>query len=185
MVKSAVENRLETKNHVLSITNRAIGAVNSVTTPYAGAISDVGAGTDQHQRIGNQITLSSIKYDFFFSASGAQVGADMYNNLRMIVYVSRDSSSLITNLTYNDPVESDDFYVIRDFFIPLGNGYPGSATVRRQGWIKFPRGKKVTFNGPAANAVSKNRVCVYCVSDSQAAPDPYVNGYFRAYFKDA
>lgn len=184
MVKSTVENRIETKNYTIPLLGTSVRAApNGLSIPLSGALA---TGAGNNQRVGNSVTFTSIKYDLFFSAASPQQQVGLYNNLRMIVYVSRQPNVPMTGLPYNSPVDSEAYFVIRDFFIPLGSAPTGTATTRRQGWIKFPRGKKVIYNDGLQNSETKNKMLCYIVSDAAAAQDaPVVNGSLRLYYKDA
>jgi len=179
MVKAVVNNSIETKHHSADFTNIGVSA----NGPLIYAASDLSQGAGEAQRLGSQITMTSFKYDFFFSMPN--VAPDVYNNLRMIIYIPRDTKTLIlANTGFNHQVDWDKFHILKDMFIPLA-GPNGSGTVRRQGWIKFPRGKKVQFDGPDGNDVVRNRLCFFITSDSQIPGHPVVNGYTRLFYKDA
>lgn len=183
MVKSAIENRIETKNFTIAHLGTPVrSAPNGLSIPLSGSLA-VGAGNSQ--RVGNSVTFTSIKYDLFLSASRTP-GALLYNNLRMVVYVAKQPSTPITGMAFNSPVDPEAYFVIRDFFIPLGNGPNGTATTRRQGWIKFPKGKKVTYNDGLANSDIHNKMLCYLVSDVPGANEaPLLHGTIRLYYKDA
>lgn len=178
MVKAVVNSSIETKHH--SATFNAVPL--SVTGPFVYGSTDLTQGTGDGQRIGSQYTVTSFKYDFFFSAPG--LVPDQFNNIRLIIYIPRNTNQLITNLNFNEQADWDQHYILRDIFIPLA-GPAGTGTVRRQGWIKFPKGKKVSFDGPLGADCVKNRICMYATSDSTVAGHPVMNGYTRLFFKDA
>lgn len=149
--------------------------------PYAYAFNDIGQGVTQQSRVGNQIKITSMKYNFFFT------GADATNSIRVIFYIPRDPNIVISGLNFNQAPDLDQFTILKDMFICTSN--TGNNCVRRVGWINFKKGRSTgmtcQYSGPAGNSVTKNRILMYAVSDSGVVNHPTLNGYTRIYYKDA
>lgn len=180
IAKSVVAKNTETKVFTGSFADVPIA--NSAAGPLIQSVTDIPEGTSQNQRVGNQITLTSVKYDFFFA------GADSTNSIRMILYISRDPNDIITTLNFNQAPDLDKYVILRDVFITTSQ--QGNDCVRKRGYISFrKRGKsnglKVQWSGPNLNQQTKNRVLMYMVSDSGVVSHPTVNGFFRTFYKDA
>lgn len=178
MVKNMINSSQETKTAIYNF-----GTVNVSQTGVNYAIADLDQGIDQNDRIGNAYRMSS------FRLKGAFFHGDLASDLcRVIVYIPKDPTHLIsTSHTCTDPVDQDFYTVLSDKMIPLskdGQGCKLYNTVKL-----FNKGKRnglhVGFSGPAANTCTKNRLMVYIVSMSSAAPHPTFRGYWRTYFKDA
>lgn len=182
IAKRVVAKNTETKVKTSSLSSVSIP--HSSLTPYIASFNDIAQGVGQDQRIGNQIKVTSCKYDLFFTQD--QVANS--SAVRLLFYIPRDPNNLILNLGYNQAADLDDYVILKDMFIPLS--YGGPACVRKQGWVSFrKRGKSngltTQFSTAANNSQSKNRICIYCVSDSITAPHPLMNGFFRCFYKDA
>lgn len=177
-VKRAVAKSQETKTLVLNYAN---AIQDSARVPLSNQIADIAQGLTQSTRVGNQIKLTSMKYDWFFT------GADTTNSIRCIIYVPKDPNSFITGLAFNQAPDLDRFTILRDMFICTGG--TGGNCKRRQGWLRFNKGLRqgmtVQYSGATVGTVTKNNLTVYMVSDSGAVSDPAVNGYIRLFYKDA
>jgi len=188
IAKSVFAKNTETKESHIGYTQRDIGA--ALTNPIVNAMTDLAEGTQQGQRDGNSVKVTSMKYDFFFSIPDV-VGADAFNSIRCIFYIPKDVGDLLgtsTNLQWNEPVDYDRYTVLKDMFITLSK--EGQRCVRRQGYLSFRRkgkslGLKVLYKGSASNDGTSNRVLVYMVSDSGIVAHPQVSGYIRTFYKDA
>lgn len=179
-VKSIVAKNIETKTSIFRMTGIAIGA--SGLAPITASFNDINIGDNQWERTGNQVTLTSVKWDMFIN------GVDATNSIRMIVYIPKVASAFIQNLPFNGAVDYDSFTVLKDFFIPTSLN--GQNCVRRNGYVSFKnRGKslgmKTTWSGALASGQTKNRVLLYMVSDSLVVPHPEVNGVLHTFYKDA
>jgi len=63
IAKSVVAKNTETKVAIVKFTQVQLG----MAGPVVNAFNDIIQGTGQAQRLGNQITLTSIKWDMFFA----------------------------------------------------------------------------------------------------------------------
>lgn len=179
IAKSVVAKNTETKVWTGTFSDTPVGA--GTVAPVVQSCNDIAEGTAQNQRIGNQIMLTSIKYDFFFT------GADSTNSLRLIFYIPRDPNDILLNLGFNAPADLDKYVILKDIFMTTNQN--GQDCLRKRGYISFrKRGKsnglKVQYSTNAVNSQTKNRVLVYMVSDSGVISHPSVNGFFRTFYKD-
>ena len=177
-IKKAIQSSQETKTVVLNYAN---AIQDSARTPLTNSLVDIDQGLTQATRVGNSVTVTSMKYEWFFT------GADSTNSIRVIVYVPKDRDTLITALAYNQAPDLDQFTILRDMFICTGG--TGGNCKRRNGWIRFNRGRRrgmnVVYTGALGTTVIKNNLHIYMVSDSGAVSDPAVNGFVRLYYKDS
>ncbi len=177
IIKKAVANQLETKT---AVTNYANSITDGGRSPLTNAVADVGTGVTQATRIGNSTKVTSIKYDWFFT------GADSTNSIRVIIYIPKDPTVILSSLAFNQAPDLDSFTILKDMFI-CTEGTGGNCK-RRQGWVRFNRGNRtglhMQYSSASAGSVVKNQLMIYMVSDSEAVSDPQVNGYVRVFFKD-
>lgn len=177
-IKKVVANNTETKSVITQYANQI---QDSARTPLSNQIALCIQGLTQQTRVGNRMTVTSMKYDWFFT------GADATNSIRVLIYVPKDPNNLMTGLGFNQPPDLDQFTILKDFFIPTGG--TGGNCKRKQGWIRFNRGNRsgmnVEYTGATTASVIRNNLSVYMVSDSLVASDPECNGYTRVFFKDA
>lgn len=178
MVKKEVAKSAETKT---LITQYANSVVDSARATLSNSISGCIQGVDQDERVGNRVTITSMKYDWFFT------GADTTNSIRVLIYIPKDPTTVIAGLPFNQPPDLDQFTILKDLFVCTSQG--GPDCVRRQGWIRFNKGNRrgmtVEYSGNLATEIVRNKLMVYMVSDSTAALDPQVNGFCRVFFKDS
>lgn len=179
LVKSIVAKNIETKTSIFRMAGIGIGA--SGLAPINASFNDLNIGDNQYERTGNQVTLTSVKWDMFLT------GADATNSIRCIVYIPKNPTVFLA-IPFNGAVDFDSFTVLRDMFICTSN--TGNNCVRRNGYISFKnRGKslgmKTQWSGALASGQTKNRVLLYMVSDSLVVPHPEVNGVLHTFYKDA
>lgn len=191
IAKSVVAKNTETKSHFTMYTLADIPGTASTT--IATSLVDLAAGNLESQRDGNKVHLTSVKYDLFFNSNGAAV-ADAYNSIRLIFYIPKQPDVLLgnsaagwVNMPFNAPVDFDRFTVLKDMLITVNS--TGAQCIRKQGYISFRnKGKRlglpITYDGSSPTSCTKNRVCVYMVSDSNIPSHPQVNGYVRSFYKD-
>lgn len=176
-IKKVVARSQETKTHLINYAN---AIPDSGRTPLSNQLADISQGLNQSTRVGNSITLTSLKYDWFFT------GADSTNSLRVIIYVPKDPTDLMSSVAFNAAPDLDRYTILRDMFITTEG--TGGNCKRRQGWLRFNRGNRsgmnVGYTGAGLGVIIKNNVSIYMVSDSLAATDPQVNGYVRIFYKD-
>ncbi len=177
LIKREVAKGSETKTKVLDNSN---SITDSARTTISNSLIDLDQGITQDTRIGNQIRVTSMKYDWFFT------GADSTNSIRVIIYVPKDPNTVLSGVGFNQAPDLDQFTILKDLFICTGG--TGGNCVRRNGWIRFNRGNRsgmmVNYSDGEGTSVTKNNLMVYMVSDSLAVADPQVNGFVRIYYKD-
>lgn len=177
-IKKTVAKTQETKTTLLNYAN---SIEDSARTPLSNSIIDVDQGVTQSTRIGNSITVTSMKYDFFIT------GSDTTNSIRILMYIPKDPNSLIESLPFNQAPDLDAFTILRDFFVTTSSS--GNNNVRKQGWLRFNRGNRsgmnIRYTGALGTTVTKNNLMIYMTSDSGAISDPQINGFVRLYYKDS
>lgn len=178
-VKKMINKNIETKLVVATFTDVAI--TSTLLVPYTYAFNDISQGVGQQQRIGNLVRCTSMKYNLFIT------GADSTNSVRIIFYIPRDPTTVMAGLAFNQAPDIDQFTVLKDMFITTSN--TGNNCIRKVGWLNFKRGKStgmpVFYSSSTPASVTKNRILMYCVSDSGAPSHPTLNGYTRLFYKDA
>jgi len=179
-IKSVVAKSIETKAAVIKLNALQVGAAG--VGPVNATFNDLNPGDGQANRTGNQVTMTSVKWDLFIN------GTDATNSIRCIIYIPREPTVLIANLPFNAAVDYDQHIVLKDMF--LCTSLNGNNCIRRQGYHSFKNkgksmGMKTTWASTAPNDQSKGKVCFYMVSDSQVVPHPELNGNLRSFYKDA
>lgn len=149
-------------------------------TPVSQELTYIANGTQQNERIGNQIRVTGIFADLIIT------GADTTNTIRMIIYIPHDPSNTLSSLMYNGAPDMDQFTILYDKIITTSSNGPNNKRVmiRRSYTRGYKKGIRIQYYGSAATDVSKNRILIYVVSDSAAIPDPQLNGYLRMYYTD-
>jgi len=178
LVKSIVSKNIETKSALIKLNQVQIG----VAGPYIASFNDLNQGDAQNERVGNQVTMTSVKWDLFLA------GADTTNSYRIIVYIPREPSVLITSLPFNGAVDYDQHIVLKDTY--RTTSLNGNNAFRLNGYHSFRNkgksvGMKTQWASSAPNDQTKGRVCMYITTDSAAVPNPECNGTLRAFYKDA
>lgn len=176
-VNQMIAARQETKFRVLSW--NADSVQDSGRTPITADWCQVGQGHGQSAREGDQILVTGYYGKFQIA------GADTTNIVRMIIYISKENTTMSGVSTY-DLVDLDKYTILEDKIVTLSqNGeFIKSFTLGK----KFNRGAKkgmtVQFDGNTGADVVKNDIKMYVVSDSLAVSDPTFSGNVRLYFKD-
>lgn len=177
-IKKTIAKSQETKTLVTTYAN---GIQDAARNPLTNSVTACAQGLDQDDRIGNRVTVTSLKYDWFF------VGADTTNSIRVIFYIPKDPTYVLLGLGYASPVDLDTITVLKDMFICTSA--TGPDCVRRQGWLRFNRGMRsgiqVEYSGALSTEITRNKIMCYMVSDSTVVSDPQVNGSVRCFYKDA
>lgn len=176
MVKKMIAGSQETKTNAGTFTP----TISDVGVNYD--MSSIGGGTKQNERVGNSYIMTS------FRLKGGIFGADSSNLVRIIIYVPKDATHLIPTSTQPfDPIDLDRYTVLSDRLITTADVGPGCKLYNKV--CLFNRGRRrgmrVQFTDNLASSVVKNRLLVYCVSDSAAVSHPQFKGWWRFYFKDA
>ena len=177
-IKSVVAKNIETNTALLKFNQTQVG----VAGPVIASFNDLKQGDSQSERQGNQITMTSIKWDLFFA------GSDTTNSYRIIVYIPREPSVLITALPFNGAVDYDQHIVLKDTY--RTTSLNGNNAFRLNGYHSFRNkgksiGMKTQWASSGVNDQTKGRVCLYVTTDSAAVPNPEMNGTIRTFYKDA
>jgi len=177
---------------------------NSVSTAWTevdllAGIIEGGAITN---RIGRKISITSleIKGVLMGGAIGAITGDDMYNNIRMLIYVGNGNKfgSAITPLatagvSINTPIRKYSHNwvsrVLRNQYIGITN-QPIDADTAAPGhrpynvFIKFKKPLHIQFTGSGTNT-NQQQLWISMISDSTAVPHPgFTSGYFSVSWID-
>lgn len=181
-VNQKIQRSMETKINISTLD--AVGIQDNGRTPINSAITDISQGTDQQQRIGNQIHVTGYYANFSIAASMT----DDYNTVRLVFYSPKDPSNTLSAVGYEDVIDLDQFNVYYDRLHAVSsNGGPHvkTVTVRKKFNKGNKQGKKVQYSGTGASTYAHGPLFFYCVSDSLAVSDPTLSGRCILYFKDA
>lgn len=176
-----IQKSIETKSvpKTFTVTN-----IQNSTSPVNSAMTIIGQGTGQHDRIGNQIHVTGWYGQLSFFASST----DGYNSIRVIIYSPKDPTTTLTGIPPEGEVDTDQINVLYDRLI--GVSYTGgprvvTLTLRK----KFNKGNKqgrvVQYHGTGSTDYAKAPLFLYAVSDSGASVHPHMTGHLRLYYKDA
>lgn len=177
-VQKIVNKNLETKHHEIKLDNYTIQDV--ARSPIDYGLFGIAQGNDNASRDGNQIQVKSIKLNGFIT------GADTYNNIRLLIYKSKNVVPMSTAgdaISFNGFVDKDKYIVYKDMYIPLNST---GAYTKRLGYTKLFKGSglKVKYDGGvAADCITEWRL--YAVSDSTAIADPEIDVHIEVAFKDS
>jgi len=177
-IKSVVAKNLETKTALVKYNQVQVGMAGPVITSF----NDLQQGDAQNERSGNQVTMTSVKWDLFFA------GADTTNSYRIIIYIPREPGVLITSLPFNGAVDYDQHIVLKDIY--RTTSLNGNNAFRLNGYHSFRNkgksiGMKTQWASSAVNDQTKGRICMFITTDSAAVPNPELNGTLRCFYKDA
>jgi len=171
-----------------------IDTVNATTISYAGsviALSDVGQGTSNITRIGNDITPRKLEWRITFAC------ADAYNVLRFIVFRWNqrfsvdppDPSDILqvvsSSNAVNAPYTFDEraaFKIIHDETVTMVLS-TSRNTIEVKGDIRLKQ-KNVDNFGTSTTDVMNGYYCLF-ISDSSAVSHPGINYYFRLVYADS
>jgi len=176
MIKSMISGSQETKTVAQTI-NTTISDVGVNTD-----ISSLSGGSQQNQRIGNSYKMTS------FRLKGGVYGADNTNLVRIVIYVPKDATHLISTSTQaHTALDQDRFTILSDRLVPLALDGPNCKLYNKVCLFNKGRrtGMRIQFTDNALSSVVKNRLMLYMVSDSAAPSHPSFKGWWRFYFKDA
>lgn len=159
----------------------------SVTFGYVDLLGGISQGTSIANRIGDKIKLIGIRYLLQL------LPGDNENVCRTLLlnYVKGGAASSAPSAlqTLLGPVTTrSSFVVYKDWvhearYVPVDGSTSTTVSLNKyyQGFIKL---NKIINYGGTANPVT-NTMMLQLHSDSLAAPNPGITGYFRVYFKDA
>lgn len=178
-IKSALAKQIETSSVVTLYTGQTVQ--DNGRTPVDSSLATIAQGTDEAQRVKNQVHITGIRGDMFIT------GSDSTNAIRVILYIPKDANYSMNNespkLPFNGAVDLDKFTVLKDFFVCTSS--TGANCKRLRIRKRFSgNGVRVQYSGPSGGTFTKNPIYLYMVSDSLAVGDPTVNGYVRLYYKD-
>jgi len=176
MIKNMIAGSQETKTVAQTI-DTTISNVGVNTD-----ISSIAGGSGQQQRIGNSYKMTS------FRLKGGVYGADNTNLVRIVIYVPKDATHLISTSTQaHTALDLDRFTILSDRLMPFALDGPNCKLYNKV--CLFNKGRRtgmhVQFTDDALTSVVKNRLMIYMVSDSAAVSHPSFKGWWRFYFKDA
>lgn len=171
-VLKIVDKQIETK-HKDGVWNN----VDISTTAVSNSLVNINQGVDQDQRIGNQIKLTSVKGDFFFTLNPLRD----YHNLRLILYIKKDISGPDLQIQYFQQPDYDKFTIVKDVLLSLSKY--GETSKRLSFWKKMS--PVITYDGTTGSTVQKNELNFYYVSDTTVLDNPpKMFGTIRTFYKD-
>lgn len=159
-------------------------------------VSGISEGTAIYNRVGRKISVTAleIKGVLMGGAQGIITGDDLYNNMRILIYIGRaqKSGSSITPLatagvSINTPLRRYTYnfcsQVLRNRYIGITN-QPIDADTAAPGhknynvYIRFKKPLVIQYTG-SGNHTNQTQLWVSMISDSSAVPNPgFTSGYY-------
>lgn len=171
-VQKLLNKNIETKFRAQSIAT----TIDSTGTSYE--LCSVGTGDGQNNRSGHQLNVTGFYGKF------QMVASDATNAIRVIMYIPKDPSVVMSGVSVYSLIDIDDYTILYDkLFTASINGINQRVfTIAK----KFRgKGLQVQYSSTSATDFSKNALRMFVVSDSGAISHPTFNGHYRTYFKDA
>ncbi len=179
-VKSMIQDNQETMFRSATYSDDSI--TDAARSPIDTLLNAVAQGDTQNGRAGNQIVLTGFYGKFMLKVY------DATNIIRVIMYIPRNQNVLMStanNIGITTLVDLDQFTILHDKMYPLSTYNPQKYFVLSKKFNKGARkGITATYSGSGVDAVVKNSIYLYMVSDSGAVNDPTVSGNFRLFYKD-
>lgn len=196
-VRSLIKNSKETFHTTHGYTDNPISSVGTIIR-----LSNISEGDSDHQRTGDQVSLSKIYGQLVFKMAASLTGTANYNKLmpsfRILVLQSKINGPSTNDLpsTVYGPVDIDKFYVLKDKLISMNSPFvfdDGTTKYVLGGPYRFKMKMKkfknslLQFDGSTTLPI-KNEVFMYLIADSNdqntdALPITY-SGFMQTYYKD-
>lgn len=136
-------------------------------------------GTSRNQRVGNQVKVIGLRYQFTF------VGRDVDDHIRFMIALPKnmDVSGQDANWPdVNQPLKTELIRALRDTNVTI-DAETGNTQRVFKGKIKFPRGRMITFNTELPTL--DKPLCAYFTCNVPGLLSyPRLYGYVRVYYKD-
>lgn len=172
------------------------GITGSATTSGSlNSVCEISQGDTDSTRDGDQLTMGTISY-YLRLVQSSGVGADTYNNIRVIIFqwypqsvpavtdIVNTTSGLGTMFHYNTD-KAKSFKIIKDknYLLQTKNsdGVPAVVQFGRRHKVRIGR-KKIQF--VSGGTTGSNKVYFLFLSDSSVTPHPQINCYVRTNFMD-
>lgn len=179
-IQRVINDNLETKVKSYTYSLNPVGS--QTLLPFDVNLTDIGEGTSQITRIGNQIRITGFYSKFTYAA------ADDTNRMRVVLYIPRQADTVLETSSIDSLIDLDRFTILFDETINLVNG-TSKDLVQKVMKKKFnkndSKGILSIYSGQRGTDNQKNALKIHWISDSQAVSHPTVSGSMRIYYKDA
>lgn len=179
-INQAIQRNIETKFIVWPY-NTTIQDPGRVTLDNP--MLNMASGSTPNTRVGNQIYCTGLHGKFVLR------NADTTNIVRMVLYIPKDPTDTLqaSSVDYLEAIDLDRFTILMDRVYHLNDagGNQRMVTIGKKFNTGTRRGIQVQYTTTSGLSCIKNNIRLYWVSDSGAIPDPIIEGYIRAYYKDA
>lgn len=185
-IKKLIKNMINKNTETKTVVNTTLGNVPLSTQGANYPMMEISQGTDQHNRVGNLIKVTS------FRLKGILSGGTSNAISRIIIYIPANPDTLLpTTTTVYDPLDQDSYTILSDRLVTTNAN--GQTLVPFNKICLFNRGRRnglnVRYQGNQGSDLVRNSICVYFVSSvahaNPAAQKTSFIGYARFYFKDA